>query len=341
MAVVSTSTSTFGQRFTPNAVNQPYKVLICSNDGGGAKVAGGITVEAWLPEEVNLDISATYEPPFAQGLNGMMPGIGAAAKALGVNLTTQAMSAQVWQGGSDVQFSLTLVFQAETNSYTDVILPIKKLLQLTMPKDPTGGGLLEAPGPHVNIDKLKTPIGSQSSPGTPDPQKPSASNSGGGGLSGIVSSAKNIGSSMASSASSAVSSVTNAAGSVVSGVSGAVSGAYNSLSSGGLTGAAIDATVGSAKALKAGANGALVALSNQMVNAIEGNISLYIGKFIYIPCVVITDVSPTFNVILSADGNPTRASVAVTFKMLYIPTQADLDTMFSNTGGSPSQAKVP
>ena len=334
-----TSVSTFGSRFTRNATNQPYKVLICCNDGGGRPVDGGITVEAWLPEEVNFDVAATYEAPFSQGLNGAMPGLGAAAKALGVNLTTQAMTAQVWQGGTETNFSLTLVFQAETSAYNDVILPIKNLLKLTMPKDPTGGGLLEAPGPHVNIDKLKTPIGATSSPDAPDPQKPSASATSGGGISSLVSSASGVASNLASSASSAVSSVVGGVSSAVGGVVSSVKGTYNSISSGGLAGAAIDATVGAAKAAKAAANGALTSLSNGIVNSIEGNISLYIGNFLYIPSVVISDVSPTFNVILGPDGNPTRASVNVTIKMLYIPTQADLDTMFWNNGGSPAQAR--
>ena len=71
-----------------------------------------------------------------------------------MNLTTQALTAQIWQGGAFINFQLPFIFQAETSAEKDVMEPIKKLLRLTMPKDPSGGGILEAPGPHVDIKKL-------------------------------------------------------------------------------------------------------------------------------------------------------------------------------------------
>src|SRR6478736_9543570 len=75
----------------------------------------GILVEAWLPEQVNVDINANYEAPYAQGLaSSVSEKLGSLARFAGLSMTTQALTIQVWQGGSYIQFSLPLVFQAET-----------------------------------------------------------------------------------------------------------------------------------------------------------------------------------------------------------------------------------
>lgn len=336
--IVSTGT-TFGQRFARNSTNDPYKVLIIANDGGNSPAEGSIRIEAFLPEEVNIDVQASYDAPFSQGLNQAMPGLGSMARAFGVNLTTQAMTAQVWQGGTEVQFSMNLVFQAERSSYLDVMKPIKDLFRLTMPKDPSGGGLLESPGPHVNIDKLKTPIGSPSSPGIPTPQKPSTESTSGNGLGDL---AVTAGFDALSSLGAGVSGLWEAGKTVVRGagdMAGAVIGKDTGLNPGGFIGSLVDVGASVTKSIRGNVNNTLVNLSATLVNSIEGNISLYIGNFIYIPSIVITDVSPTFNVILGPDGNPMRASVQVSFKMFYIPTQDDIETMFWNRGGAPTQAR--
>lgn len=317
------ASSTFAQRFTRDeSVNHPYQVTIISNDGAGSpSQEGAVIVRAYLPEEVNLDIQAEYEAPFAQGLNQMMPGLGSLARAFGVNMVTQAMTAQVWQGGTEVQFQMPLIFQATHSSYLEVMKPIKDLLRLTMPKDPTGGGLLESPGPHINIEKLKTPVGGKKTTSTPTPQKPTTESKEGGGIVGMGKSVWEGGSGLLSSISKNVTSVSE------------------SISKDGLMSAFVNVPINTIKDLKATTNDTLVNLSSQMVNAIEGNISLYIGNYLYIPSIVITDVSPTFNTIIGPDGNPTRAQVQVSFKMFYIPTQADLDVMFWNEGSKPVGAK--
>lgn len=116
----------------------------------------GILVEAWLPETIGMDVNATYEAPFVQGLGALsgMEGLSSLARFLGMSLTTQSLTAQIWQGGAFIEFTIPFVFQAETSAAQDVILPIQRLLSLMMPKDPTGGGLLEAPGPRIDLTKL-------------------------------------------------------------------------------------------------------------------------------------------------------------------------------------------
>jgi hypothetical protein len=66
------------------------------------------------------------------------------------------MTAQIWQGGAFINFTIPFIFQAETSAETEVMRPIRDLMKLTMPKDetPGGGGILSAPGPHIDIKKL-------------------------------------------------------------------------------------------------------------------------------------------------------------------------------------------
>jgi hypothetical protein len=252
-----------------------YKAFVVSQEQG-------ILVEAWLPEQVNVDINANYDAPFAQGLGSSMPNLGAIARFAGLSLTTQALTIQVWQGGSNINFSLPLIFQAETSGVTDVMKPIKDLMKLMMPKDPQGGGLLEAPGPRLDPDKLLANGAS-------------------------LDSVAKIGGDVLSSAGSTL---IDASKQLFTGQgAGAVAGSL-------LTGAVNTA------------NSVAKPVSNAIVNSVKNNISLYIGQFQYFPSVVVTDVSPTFDVVLGPDKNPVRATVVVQFRTFYTPTARDIEGMF-------------
>ena len=91
--------ATFGQRFAqtvPEALRgtaneqqytartakeRAYKALVICSDQN-------IVVDAWLPETVGVDVNATYDPPYAQGLGGVNERLGAFAQFIGMNLTT-------------------------------------------------------------------------------------------------------------------------------------------------------------------------------------------------------------------------------------------------------------
>jgi hypothetical protein len=235
----------------------------------------GILVEAWLPDQVNVDINANYDAPYAQGMGSAVnEKLGAMARFAGLSLTTQALTIQVWQGGSNIQFSLPLIFQAENSGVSDVMKPIKDLMKLMMPKDPQGGGLLEAPGPRLDPDKLISQVG------------PTLSKIGGDVGGGLL----------------------NAAGSMID------------------TGRQVmNDPVGTVRNM---ANTVAQPISNAIVNSVKNNISLYIGQFQYFPSVVVTDVSPTFDVVLGPDKNPQRATVVVQFRTFYTPTERDIEGMF-------------
>lgn len=252
-----------------------YKALVICSDQN-------ITVDAWLPETVGMDVNATYDTPYAQGLGSANEKLGAFAQFIGMNLTTQALTAQIWQGGAFINFQLPFIFQAETSAEKDVMLPIKDLLRLTMPKDPSGGGILEAPGPHVDIKKLAQNGGAGVAKAAQDFRE--------NGLSKMIDTAKQ----------------------------------------------ALDDPLGTATKVKDAANVVSQRVSQALVNSVVNNISLYVGQFLYFPSVVITDVSPTFDVSLDGTGKPTRATVDVSFRTFYVPTQNDIETMFANMEQTPN-----
>ncbi len=277
--------NTFGQRFTRQGEYDAtvegnkrtvkelcYKAFIVA-----AQEDKSIVIEAWLPETVGNDVNATYSEPFAQGISNMLgETAGNMARFVGMSLTTQALTTKVWQGGGYIEFSLPFVFQAESSPANDVMKPIQDLMRLTMPKDRSGGGLLEAPGPKLDLDEFLRRGGQQ------------------------------------------INDLTKAGTSAVSNP-GKLYDAGKSLLS--------DPTSGLKTAQSSFAS-ISQPLSNAIVNSVKNNISLYIGQFQYFPCVVITDVSPTYDIIIGPDFNPVRATVNVQFCTFYVPTERDIDTMF-------------
>jgi hypothetical protein len=114
-----------------------------------------ILVEAWLPEQVAMDVHADYDAPYAKGIqDAVNPKLGEFTRFIGMSLTTQALTAQIWQGGSFVDITLQFIFQSESGAAADVMKPIQDLLRLMMPADPSNGGFLQAPGPHVDLNSL-------------------------------------------------------------------------------------------------------------------------------------------------------------------------------------------
>lgn len=149
-----TSTYWAAPRVAP-FTNPNYLAVISCNDKN-------ITVTANLPQEFAMDVGASYEEAFSQGLSGLLNGggmisdiAGKSMKMLGLQLTTKALTAQVWQGSTEISFSLPLVFQVESDSEADIQKPLRDLYSLVLPEEKESGGLLEAPGPRVDLERLK------------------------------------------------------------------------------------------------------------------------------------------------------------------------------------------
>lgn len=247
-----------------------------------------IYVEADVPEEIMFDIASDYEAPFSQGLIDNAK-LNTGARMLGMSLTNQLMTAQVWQGSTNVQFSIPLVFQAETNATKEVIEPIRNLLRLTMPIENVDGGLLEAPGPSWDIEKVEKAFN--------ETQRSVINQSGN--LAAASSQLKDT-----------------------------VKGVVNSLKELDVEGA-MKAFIPSVKMGQNIGNSMSVPVSRGLMSGIKNNISLSIGKYLYFPSVVITDVSQTATSQPERDtGVFMRSEVQVTFRTFMVPTQRDLDTMY-------------
>jgi len=140
---------------TPS-IDPNYKCIITCNDKN-------INIVASLPQSFSLDANAAYEEPYAQTLNNLGgSGLSAWTKPFGMQLATQALSVQVWQGTSEMSFSLPLVFQVE-NSGADVISPLSQLYRLILPEERTDNGLLQSPGPYVDAKRFLAQISSDES----------------------------------------------------------------------------------------------------------------------------------------------------------------------------------
>lgn len=121
--------------------NGNYKVIITHQGAGGV-------VQGWVPETFQIAVTSQFSQPFGQGISNSTAG--QATKAwMGRALTSQSMTAQVWEGSQPIEITLEIEFVAETDPKKEVLEPIKKLLKMTMPsKD--GSNLLRPPGPKYS-----------------------------------------------------------------------------------------------------------------------------------------------------------------------------------------------
>jgi hypothetical protein len=124
---------TYGMEVNPN-----YRVRIQQMNGG--------KVEAYVPETFQLAVTSQFGQSFGQGISNST--VGTAAKAVGLGaLTSQSMTAQIWEGTQPIEITLELELVAESNPKEEILEPIKKLLAMTMPSRGAGGFLLDPPGP--------------------------------------------------------------------------------------------------------------------------------------------------------------------------------------------------
>jgi hypothetical protein len=108
-----------------------------------------IVVQAPLPETFNFDSNASYSQSLPQGpTSGAIADIAAVA---GIRLAVPAMTAQLWQGASETVLTLALEFHTESDPVADVQTPILNLNRLTMPSVSSATGMLQTPGPYLDM----------------------------------------------------------------------------------------------------------------------------------------------------------------------------------------------
>lgn len=134
---------------TPNSFNPAYTAVIrkINKDGSGTK---NLAVYANLSEQFMYDSSAEYEPAFGNMFGG---GFLKALNVFGTKPLWQAMTAQVWSGTSSDDITLKFIFQAETDAYRDVALPVYQLETLVA-AGTNKIGMLTAPVGGIDFQKV-------------------------------------------------------------------------------------------------------------------------------------------------------------------------------------------
>lgn len=119
------------------------------------------TVVAYLQDQTSFRITSEWEPFLPMAVSGVANQL--SQLVTGHSLVSRFMTRRIWKGTSPVEISLTLQFRALTSAYTDVVQPVKSLMQMALPSsaDP------------ITIGRFKLPF---LSPPGPDPYSGEAVN---------------------------------------------------------------------------------------------------------------------------------------------------------------------
>lgn len=143
-------------------LNPDYLVIIKQTPDPKNPGQGGVTVMAPLPETLAYDSTSEYATPFAQGMLSQ-GNIAQALSSAGMRVTTQAMTAQLWQGSSENDIGLELEFQTYDDPDKDVRQPVLALLKLAAASVDEATGLLQSPGPRISLEDTGKILGSGAS----------------------------------------------------------------------------------------------------------------------------------------------------------------------------------
>ena len=158
--VSASSRASKPQKYTPT-VSEMYKATLEVRTGSGISTQ----LETHLPDNYTLDLGTTWNNPFDQPLSQLLGGneavnqVGTAIKG-GTSQTTQMkwMSVAVWGQGSVMTVTIPFKFVAFTDAKKEVLLPIRRIMELLCPSE-TDIGRLIAPGPRINATDWRNPSG--------------------------------------------------------------------------------------------------------------------------------------------------------------------------------------
>lgn len=250
-------------------VDSAYKLTIVSQNKADGDSAQTLIIDAYLPEQVSMDLASTFNAPFdTRSLFGDK--VKALAAFGGTPGMSKYMSMNVYEGTSHIQMNLPLQlvsYESPSDSYSCVD-KLYYLSTLVLPSQGENDALLKSPGPKIKLDPdantLFDTLGSifteplpalKDENGNPIP---------------------NGGSAVQSTAASASSAVTKVA----------------------------------------------AAIKSQFTQA--GQISVYLGNWLYFDSVVVESVSPTAYSMFDGNGEPIRMDINLSFKTVMIPTIQDM-----------------
>lgn len=129
--------------------NPNYTVIIKQVPDAQNPSAGGVTVTAPMPDSFMFDSRSEYSPPYSQGLFSRDGALAKVSQAFGARLTSQALTAQLWQGSTETDLNLELEFIAEIDPDAEVRQPILALMKLATASVDPASGMLLSPGPSI------------------------------------------------------------------------------------------------------------------------------------------------------------------------------------------------
>jgi len=139
------------------AITQSYNIAKGKNPAYLVAIScptEGLEVICDLPEQIVMAMQSDWEARMPPGLESLRDN--AIVNTIGVAPMSQEWSTrQMWVNSSPQEFSLTLLFDANSDAYKDVFLPAMSLYRLTAPV--AYGDLLLPPGPS-RIDKKKNAV---------------------------------------------------------------------------------------------------------------------------------------------------------------------------------------
>lgn len=126
----------------------------------------GVDIIANAPEQIVLSVASSWEsrmPSSLQDIPGVAGGaIGLGANALNMNVAVQWLTHQSWISSTPIEITLTLLFDAQTDAYVDVVEPMKKLQKLVLPyRRSPDSQILMPPGPaaiSADQDEARTSL---------------------------------------------------------------------------------------------------------------------------------------------------------------------------------------
>jgi hypothetical protein len=281
------------------ATNSSYLVLIQQYGSAGTNTPV-ISVTAPIPESVNFDLSATYEPLLPQGFtkNNFL---NTAAAAMGVRLAVQSLTAQLWTGSTTGDLNINLEFHTETDPVADVRNPIVNLMKLITPSVSTATGMMQSPGPQLDFKTL-------------------------------ASIAQDATTSALGSVAQVKSATGGAATNIIQGVLNTFGVGANNTSTATMNSAntQVFSSAGSTVPQQLQQNPQL-GTAQYWSSKVSNRISIRVGNYMYFDNVVITHLGHTFSSTFDATtGLPHHVIVQLSFRPMFVLSQSDIDNLYLN-----------
>lgn len=109
----------------PRSINESYVCRVVNR-------SAGVDILADMPERITLSVSSSYEP-LSMSIREAGRVLSGASAAIGGNIASKAATKQMWRDTGPIEFTVSLIFDAENNSFNDVHRNLVLLQHLALP----------------------------------------------------------------------------------------------------------------------------------------------------------------------------------------------------------------